>query len=84
MPTARYSWRDDVAKAADQVLIADRRETERFGPLREARAAAGCAEHELEVAARIGADRHRNAEPRALGDLLNLCCSARRAATEQS
>ncbi len=61
----------DVRELPHQLDIAERGEAERFRPLRKSAAAVARAEHDLEVTARIGTDGHGNAEPRALGDLLN-------------
>ena len=61
----------DDAEAAGERRISKRAETEQFGPLGVSRRARRCAEHVLEVVARIGADRDRNPEPRPLGDLLD-------------
>ena len=60
----------DVAEAPHERRVADRREPERLRPLRELPRRDARAEHVLEVVARIGADRERDAEPRSLGDLL--------------
>ncbi len=62
----------DIAEAPNQFLVADGCEPERLRPLREASAAVRCAENVLEVAARIGADRDRNSEPRPFRDCLDL------------
>ena len=75
----------DVAEPAHERRIADRGESERFGPLRELARPDGRAENVLEVISRIGADRDRDAEPRALGDLLErvaLCREQRRGSAE--
>ena len=60
----------DVAEPLRQRRVADRGEAERLRPLRELPRRRARAEHVLEVMARIGADRHGDAEPRLFGDLL--------------
>jgi hypothetical protein len=60
----------DVAELPRQRRVADRREAERLGPLREAPSRDARAQHVLEVMTRVGADRDGDSEPRSLGDLL--------------
>ena len=71
MPTARYSWRAMSAKRRTS-RVAYRGEAERLGPLRESARLDARAEDVLEMISGIGADGERNAESRALGDLLQL------------
>ena len=60
----------DIAEAAHECRISYRRKAERLWPLGELPSAHTCAEHVLEVVARVRADRERDAESRAFGDLL--------------
>ena len=61
MPTAAYSWRAMSAKRRDRVRVAQRRQAERLGPLREGLADEGDPDVLDERVPRVGRDRDRDA-----------------------
>ena len=62
----------DVAEALDQIDVARGRHTQRIGPLGEAGHAHARARVVLGAVARVRTERHRDAQPRALGHGLQL------------